>query len=374
MNHCELGFGLMRLPLLDQNDRTSVDFDKTGSLIGLYLSLGGRYFDTAYKYCGGQSENAVRICLTSQYPRDRFLLADKMTLDALSSSSEQEPFFRKQLQKCNVEYFDRYLIHSLGPLRWQKAQAWDCFSFLARIKQEGRAKQIGFSYHGDAKTLDLILSAHPEIDFVQLQLNYLDWNHPVIQSKACWQTAVRHGKKISVMEPLKGGALLSFGQGCKAGFSPSDLGLRFIAEKENVEIVLSGMNGEKQVAENMRTMKEPLPLCEEERKELEKILVRYEQQRVIPCSGCDYCADQCSAKIPISRTLEIYNSYLMTGKASSNLVNSRIYLKNLCASVGRPSGCLSCGRCERICPQQIPIRKHLRQIADEMESGIVWPS
>jgi len=372
MKQCELGFGLMRLPLLDPNDRSSVDFDKTGSLIDLYLSLGGSYFDTAFKYCGKESENAVRICLTSQYPRARFILADKLTLDAITSPDEMESFFQRQLKKCGVDYFDRYLIHSLGPLRWQKAQAWGCFSFLSRIRKEERVKEIGFSYHGDAETLDLILSSYPEIDFVQLQLNYLDWNDSVIQSRECWERAVKHGKRISAMEPLKGGALLKFGSNHSSLPSPSNLGLRFIAEKENVEYVLSGMNEQKQVTENMQAIDQLPQLTEDERIELERIRERYSRQRVIPCSGCDYCADQCPMKIPVSRILEVYNSYLMTQKV--NLTNSRIYLKNLCASGGRPSKCLTCGSCERICPQQIPIRKLLSEISIELESGIVWPS
>lgn len=360
-----LGFGLMRLPLMDRADRRSIDFDCTAELFDLYLEGGGRYFDTACKYHGGESERAVRRCLTDRYPRDRFELTDKLTLDAVKGPEEQEAFFLRQLERCGVEYFDRYLIHSLGPLRWEIAEAWKSFDFLCRIKDKGQALQIGFSYHGDAETLNQILSTHPEVDVVQLQLNYIDWRSPVVQSEACWEAAVRHGKTISVMEPLKGGALAGDGLLPQSCASPAALGLRFAAEKERVDTVLSGMNKPEQVSENLKTFRNLSPLTAEERDWLKRAAALFHSRVAVACSGCGYCLELCPKHIPIPEIFNIYNNYSAVGK--ENPRNAWIYVKNACAGKGKPSDFLSCGSCERICPQQLPTRTLLQKISRELE-------
>ena len=242
---------------------------------------------------------------------------------------------------------------------------WNSFSFISKIKKEGLADEIGFSYHGDAGTLECILNEHPEVDFVQLQLNYMDWNSAVVQSMACWNTAVRHQKKIHVMEPLKGGMLTQTDIGKEEQCVLANLGLRFVAQKQNVRIVLSGMNEPNQIRENLMSVRGGKPLDERELQTLEAIRNRYESQRIIACSKCNYCMDQCPKQIPIPRLFEVYNALMLTG--DTILVNSRIYLKNLCVSDNKPSKCLSCGRCERACPQQLPIRQLLKAIAEKLE-------
>lgn len=360
----ELGFGLMRLPLKDPSDRTSIDFEKTSRLVASFLENGGQLFDTACKYHGGESETAVRNCIASCYERKTFRLADKITLDFVQRPEDQYPFFKNQLRKCGVSYFDRYLIHSLGPLRYPKAQAFDTFSFLSKLKRKGFVKEIGFSYHGDAATLEQILTDHPEVDFVQLQLNYVDWDDPIVEARRCWEIAVQHAKQISVMEPLKGGMIVRSALE-KDHANLISLAFRFIAEKANVNTILSGMNEPEHVVQNLRIMRSLSPLIPDELAFLQSIAEEYRKNSAVSCSGCGYCLEVCPKAIPIPTCFALFNQSCAAN--GYNDLNRRIYYKNITSQNGKASGCLKCGKCEKLCPQRIPIRETLKLVVARFE-------
>ena len=274
MDFGRFGFGFLRLPHVDPHDPADVDLETTKKMVDLYLQRGFRYFDTAYIYLNGKSEEALRQTLVKRYPRQDFMIADKLPCGMLRGGKKAEEIFAEQLVRCGVDYFDVYLLHGLDGEDAAFAEAQGCFAFLQELKRSGKVRFTGFSFHDTADVLDRILSSHPEVDVVQIQLNYLDWENEIIQSRACWEVCCRHGKPIIVMEPVKGGTLASIPADAEkllGGEHPARRAIRFAASQQGVALVLSGMSTLEQVAENTSFMSPFTPLTEEDERCLQPL-------------------------------------------------------------------------------------------------------
>lgn len=362
----KLGFGTMRLPLLNPDDKTSVDIPQFEKMIDTFIAKGFTYFDTAYPYHEETSELAVREALVKRHPRDSFTLADKMPMHMVRTADDLPRFFNEQLEKCGVEYFDYYLLHNLGRDRYEIAQKTDAFGFLLSLKEKGLAHQIGFSFHDTADVLDRILTDHPEVDFVQLQLNYLDWDNNIIQSSKNYETCCRHGKKVVVMEPVKGGTLAKLPAEALDIFdelepvaekqqSPASYAIRFAASLENVFMVLSGMSNMEQLDDNTSYMQDFTPLSEIERKAVDSVKNILNRTIKVPCTACSYCLEVCPIQVNIPLYFGLLNGYHTAG------VVSGMYYARASMNHAKAKDCLQCGRCEKICPQHINIRENLKQ-------------
>lgn len=360
----KFGFGAMRLPVTEADNPKSIDQEQLNLMVDRFMENGFTYFDTAYPYHEQMSEIAIRKALVERYDRDSFVLADKMPTVLVKSADEYPRYFEEQLAKCGVEYFDYYLLHNMGKDRYKKTQDFGGFEFCERMKAEGKIKKLGFSFHDSADVLERILNDHPDVDFVQLQINYLDWENEVIQSKLCWETAVKHGKQIVVMEPVKGGTLARLPKEAEdilKAYNPdasmASYALRFVASLDNVFMVLSGMNNIEQVIENTAIMSDLKPLNEEELKLLEKVVEIIRRSVEIPCTSCGYCMEVCPKNIAIPALFGLYNNY----KINNNFSN--MYHERIIYNRGKSSDCLGCGRCVSNCPQHIDIPHNLKKIA-----------
>ncbi len=370
----KLGFGTMRLPLLNPEDPASIDFDCTAKMMDSFLAQGFTYFDTAYPYHQLRSETAVKECLVDRYPREAYQLADKMPILRVENTADYERFFEEQLAKTGVDYFDVYLLHNIGRDRYIKTEKFGGFPFVQRIKEQGMAKRIGFSYHDDAETLDRILTEHPEVDVVQLQVNYLDWEDQVAQSHACVEVAGKHGKSIIVMEPVKGGTLAELTPDAQKLFSdfytekdvvlpsPASLAIRFAASQAGVEMVLSGMSSLEQLADNTSYMKDFKPLSEEERDLCTRISDIIHASIAVPCTGCRYCTEKCPMNINIPGYFALLNMYATLGKKTN------MYYERYSMNYGMAKDCIKCGLCEQACPQKIAVRDALVDFSNLYEN------
>ena len=358
----KLGFGTMRLPLTNADDPKSIDHEQVCQMVDLYLDRGFRYFDTAYLYHDGHSEETLRQCLVERHPRDRFLLADKMPVFLVKEQADYERVFGEQLRRCGVSHFDVYLLHNLGRDRYPDVERFGGFDFIRRLKERGLARHIGFSFHDDARTLDRILTEHPEVDVIQLQINYLDWNGAVAQSGKCYDVATRHGKEVIVMEPVKGGQLATLPDAVMELFtdfygsaapSPASLAIRFAASLDNVRVVLSGMSTLTQVADNTTYMRDFIPLSDGEYTLTAQIEREMKRSIRVPCTGCRYCMEVCPKNIAIPEYFGLLNLYAVTGKKTA------MYYQRYSMKRGKAMDCVKCGKCEKNCPQHIPIRDML---------------
>ena len=310
MDFGKLGFGFLRLPHIDPNDPSDVDLATTKQMVDLFLQRGFRYFDTAYTYLNGKSEETLRLALVRRYPRQNFMIADKLPCGALRSGKKPEDIFAEQLTRCGVEFFDVYLLHGLDGEDAAFAEEQGCFDFLQQLKRAGKVRYTGFSFHDTADVLDRILTRHPEVDVVQIQLNYLDWENEIIQSRACWEVCRKHGKPVIVMEPVKGGTLASIpaeAENLLCGEHPAHRAIRFAASQEGVAMVLSGMSTMEQVLENTAFMASFQPLTEEETRVLQVAAEIIRKAVAIPCTGCSYCTEGCPAGVPIPQYFALYN-------------------------------------------------------------------
>ncbi len=365
----KLRFGCMRLPLLDPQDATSIDLEQMKAMMDLFLERGFTYVDTAYPYHGEKSEEAVREALVKRHPRDSFLLADKMPILRVTKTEDYQTFFEEQLRRCSVDYFDYYLLHNMGRDRYIKTEKFGGFPFIEKLKKDGYARYIGFSFHDNAETLDRILTEHPEVDFVQLQINYLDWEGAVAQSGRCYETAVKHGKKVTVMEPVKGGTLAKlpgeavtlfdtfYQERQEAIPSQASLAIRYVASLPEVQMVLSGMSNLSQLQDNTSYMQDFKPLSSEERDLVQKITDLLNKTIRVPCTGCRYCLEECPMNINIPDYFGLLNLHAVTGQKTN------MYYERFSMNHGKASDCLKCGKCEGICPQHIGIRDFLKEFA-----------
>ena len=359
------GFGCMRLPM----NGDQVDIAETTRMVDEFLAQGFNYFDTAHGYIGGKSELALKECLTSRYPREAYSLTDKLTDSYFKTETDIRPFFESQLEACGVDYFDFYLMHAQNADNFKKFKACRAYETAFALKAEGRIRHVGLSFHDRAEVLDQILTEYPQIEVVQIQFNYLDYDDIAVQSRKCYEVCRKHGKPVLVMEPVKGGSLVNLPEEAKKvlddlhGGSPASYAIRFAAGFPGMMMVLSGMSNMEQMKDNLSYMRDFKPLNETELAAVNKVKEIFHKMNMIPCTACRYCVEGCPKQISIPDLFAIMNI-----KQLHHDWNADYYYEEVHTAPGRrASDCLKCGKCEKICPQHLPIRKLLEEIAKEFD-------
>ena len=365
----KLGFGAMRLPVIDKDD-ANVDIEKFKEMVDLFLKRGFTYFDTSYVYHGGKSESVIKEAVVDRYPRESFTITTKLPTFMLQEQSDVRRFFQEQLNRLGTDYVDYYWLHALNAEMYARAEKCHAFEEMQKLKEEGKIRHLGFSFHDSPQVLDQILTAHPEMEFVQLQLNYFDWISSSVQSRACYETAVKHGKQVIVMEPVKGGSLVNVPEEAQKLFrekrpelSNASWGIRFTASLDHVLVVLSGMSTLEQVEDNTSYMENFVPLDEEEEKIVEKVNQIIRSQKEIDCSACGLCMEKCPKNIPMGDYFDMYNEFCQM----HHYTNGMVYYSAFPEGTGKASQCDGCGVCEEVCPNKLPIRELLKKVAGAFE-------
>ncbi len=354
------GFGCMRLPLLANEE---VDYAEFSRMIEAFFDAGFNYFDTAHGYLSGKSEIALRDCLTSKYPREKYLLANKLTGSYFEKEEDIRPFFESQLALCGVDYFDFYLMHAQNARNFEKFKACRAYEIAKELKDEGKIRHVGLSFHDSAEVLDKILTEKPFVEFVQIQFNYLDFESVSVQSRLCYEVCRKHNKPVIVMEPVKGGSLIKLPEKAQAvinelnGGSNASYAIRFAASFEGMFMVLSGMSNMEQMADNLSFMKDFKKLGYTEFKALDKVCTYIREQHLIACTACRYCIEGCPKQISIPDLFSAVNAQ-KRGEPDAE----KTYIA-LTENGGKASDCIRCGKCEKICPQKLPVRTLLREVA-----------
>ena len=366
--HGNFGFGCMRLPMKDGH----VNYDEFCRMADTFIASGLNYFDTAHGYIGGQSETAIRDCVAKRHARSKFLLTDKLTTPYFNKEEDIRPFFESQLRACGVEYFDFYLMHAQDRNNYQKYKRCRAYEIAQELKTEGKIRHFGISFHDKAEVLDMILTEHPEIEIVQIQFNYVDYEDASVESRKVYEVCEKHGKPVIVMEPVKGGSLVNLPaeadrilHGLNGG-SNASYALRFAASFPNMAMVLSGMSNMEQMEDNLSAMRDFVPLSEAEKEAVQKVCDIFRGLNLVPCTGCRYCVEesQCPRGIRIPDMFSSLNAH----EAFHNW-NTGYYYNNVITSEGhgKASDCIRCGKCERVCPQHLPIRELLKKVAATFE-------
>lgn len=365
----KLGFGFMRLP---QTEDDRVDLPRLTQMVDAYMDHGFNYFDTAYVYHGGQSEVALRKTLVERYPRDRFLVADKLPAWSMEGPEDAERIFAEQLERTGLDYFDFYLLHSVEDgANYEKHEQFGSFDWARRKVAEGRIRHFGFSFHGSPELLERVLDRHPEVEFVQIQLNYADWDNQVTRSGELYDILTRRGLPIIVMEPVKGGTLAnlqpeleSILRAVRPDASPASWALRFVGSLPGVATILSGMSAPDQMIDNLATFTDFQPLTLEENDAIDEVVRRMHDMPLVPCTGCRYCTDGCPMHISIPDVFSALN----TKRLYPNDSRPKMFYKNLLKrGNGAASACVACGQCEGVCPQHLPIINLLKEAAEKLE-------
>ena len=361
----------MRLPLVNPDDQTSIDIEQFKAIADRFIESGFTYFDTAYPYHGGKSEEALREAVVKRYPREAFTVTSKLPVWAIKEEADLERIFNEQLEKCGVDYFDYYWLHALNRERVEVMDRMDGWGFIARKKAEGKIRHIGFSFHDGSSLLAEILDKHPEVEYVQLQINYLDWESPAIESRVCYELCEKHGKPVIVMEPVKGGSLARVPEAVEQIFKSYDpeasnasWAIRYCASLPNVMMVLSGMSNMEQMEDNIGYMQDFQPLNEEEQAIIARATEAIRETIAIPCTACHYCSEGCPQQIAIPEYFNLYNTSQQFPEQRSN---SKLYYGLVSKSHGKASECLECGQCEAQCPQHIDIIDNLKLVATAFE-------
>lgn len=370
----KLGFGLMRMPTIDKTNAADVDIEHVKKMIDLFISKGFTYFDTALMYNGFASESAAKTALVDRYPRDSFTLATKLHAGFFNSLEDRDKVFNSQLEKTGAGYFDYYLLHGIEAAMYPKYEQFDCFNWLLDKKAQGLVRHAGFSFHDTPELLDEILTKHPEMEFVQLQINYLDWESEWVQSRGCYEVAVKHGKPVIVMEPVKGGTLAQVPESAEKLFKNYDSNMsvpswaiRFAASLDNVMVVLSGMSDIRQMEDNISYMDDFKPLTDEERSLCFAAADIINGQIAIPCTGCSYCTEGCPVKIAIPQYFSLYNEDMRENLEEKGWTVNFTNYDILADKFGKAKDCIECGQCEGVCPQHLPIIKNLKEVSKHFD-------
>lgn len=366
----KFGFGCMRLPMKSGaiSADGEVDLSRFEQMIDRFIAEGFTYFDTAHGYISGKSEAAIREALVKRHPRDTFILADKLTKDYFRTETDIRPFFENQLRWCGVDYFDYYLLHAMTAKYYEKFTRCNAFEICKQLKTEGRIKHFGMSFHDSAALLERILTEHPEIECVQIQFNYADFDDSVIQSGKLLEVCEKFGKPVIVMEPCKGGSLVNLPDEAKKvldglnGGSYASYAIRYAASPENVFMVLSGVSNLEQMEDNISYMRNFQPLTDMERTALSQVNAVLKKQDTIACTACRYCVEGCPKQIPIPDLFACYNQKKGLGDWNSNF-----YYSVATNGRGKASDCIECGMCEKTCPQHLPVRQYMKEIAAAYE-------
>ncbi len=356
------GFGFMRLPMKGKD----VDIEETKRMVDTFLKAGFTYFDTAHGYLEGKSEIAIKECLTSRYPREKYILTNKLSGNFFNNEEDIRPLFQKQLEECGVDYFDFYLMHAQSSENYSKYRDCKAYETAFALKAEGKIKHVGISFHDNAAFLDKILSENPEVEVVQLQVNYLDYKDAAIQSKECLKVARKHNKPVIVMEPVKGGVLVNLPEEAKlildnlGNSSYASYALRFAATRAGVAMTLSGMSNMEQVVDNLSVMEDIKPLDQREMDALDKVVEVFHSKKLIACTACRYCVPGCPKHILIPDLFACRNAKELFGGGA-------FYYSRYTNQNNKASDCIKCGKCESICPQHLPIRELLKETATVFE-------
>ena len=369
MDNKKLGFGFMRLPTLDPDDPSKIDLELLKKMVDAYIERGFTYFDTAWMYCGFKSEDAIKEVLTKRYPRDAFTVTTKLHSGFINTLEDRDKIFNMQREKTGLDFFDYYWLHDINAHSIEVYDRLDCFNWILEKKAQGLAKHIGFSFHDSPELLDRVLTQHPEFEYVQLQLNYLDWESKSIRSHECYDVAVKHGKPVIVMEPVRGGTLAKVPPEAEKMFkeyspeaSVPSWAIRFAASHEGVWKVLSGMSTLEQVLDNTSYMLDFVPLSEEETSIVMKAVDIINGTITVPCTGCEYCMPGCPMGIQIPRIFSLYNTDRLEVPEKGWTPQAQYY-DCLIKNSGKASDCIECRQCEGVCPQHLPITKYLKDVA-----------
>lgn len=359
------GFGCMRLPMADGE----VDIKEMNRMVDTFLENGFNYFDTAHGYLQGKSEKALKTSLADRYERSRFILTNKLTNFFFKKEEDIRPFFEQQLKDCGVKYFDYYLMHAQGADNFKFFKSCRAYETAFALKEEGKVKHVGISFHDKAEVLEQILTEYPQIEVVQIQFNYVDYDDTAVESRKCYEICRKYGKPIIVMEPVKGGNLVNLPESAKNIFeelgenSPASYAIRFAAGFEGIDIVLSGMSSYEQMVDNISYMKDFQPLNNTEMEAVKKVQEIFKGMNLIPCTACRYCEAGCPKKISIPDLFAVMNT-----KQIYHDWNADYYYNNVHTTQGRKaSDCIKCGKCEKACPQHLKIRKLLEDVVKEFE-------
>ena len=373
----KLGMGMMRLPILDENDFKSIDWNQVYEMVDAYIEAGFNHFDTAFVYHEGIGEMAFKKSVVERYPREAYKIATKLPLFVINEESQLEPIFAQQLENCGVEYFDYFMLHNVSAFTENAWANVDVFSFVQKKKEEGFIKHIGLSTHGNSEFLESLLVEHPEIEFVLLQINYLDWEDESIESRKCLEVASKYNKSVMIMEPFKGGFLADVPEDAEKllkEYAPDksivSWAMRFVANLDNVCVVLTGASSLEQLKTNILEFKNADPLNEDELKLLKKVSEIINSNITVDCTKCRYCVDECPEEIDIAKLFDLYNKHKLLKKDDWTQHGNAYLNYSRLEGVGIASDCVECESCIKECPQQINIPEVLKDVAKTFETEI----